>query len=62
MKKEKLNLSSLKVTSFVTNQVKGGRVFTSIIRSNSGICICPTEDCETEVACDLTDDCPIVKQ
>ena len=62
MKKEKLSLNSLHVTSFVTNEVKGGRKFTTIIGTTSGICICKSEDCETKVVCDLTDDCPIVKQ
>ena len=37
----------------------GGRKITG---SASGVCICPSEDCDTQVACDLTDNCPIVKK
>lgn len=76
MKKDKLNLNDLKVTSFVTAKIKGG-AFTDLIRTasgvcvcrtedcefktSSGICVCDSEDCETQVACDLTNDCPIIK-
>ena len=63
MKKKKLNLGDLKVQSFVTSMdeksketVQGG-ARSEIVCSASGVCICQTEDCETEIGCDVTQNC-----
>ena len=62
MKKAKLDLSKIIVTSFVTEDVKGGRKRTGPFRSHSAVCVCDSDDCETSVACDLTDDCPPIEK
>jgi hypothetical protein len=74
MKKKLLSLENLKVKSFVTSfndddglgTIKGGFEKTpytkKLVCTASGVCVCNTEVCETEVYCDVTNDCPIIKQ
>lgn len=64
MKKKKLNLNELAVKSFVTSFDNDGESHTikgGAIRTASGVCVCRTEDCETQVACDLTETCAPIK-
>lgn len=60
MKKKKLSLNDLSVKSFVTsfdenagvNTVKGGAkadYTAKILCTASGVCVCPSEDCETQI-------------
>ena len=47
-------------SSFRTTSVSFGGMrppMKSGLESHSGVCICPSEDCETQVACDLTNTC-----
>ncbi|WP_221408099.1 pinensin family lanthipeptide [Fulvivirga imtechensis] len=67
MKKNKLTLNDLSVKSFVTSfepgsndTIKGGARSLNLCTA-SGVCVCRTEDCETQVACDLTNTCPPIK-
>ena len=51
---------------FLSRQLRGGTFDMGLslpsskgtLDTASGICICETEDCETQVACDLTKTCP----
>ena len=61
MKKKKLGLEQLTVKSFVTSMddstketIQGG-ARSEIVCSASGVCICPSEDCETQISCDVTE-------
>lgn len=67
MKKKKLDLNALQVKSFVTsmendskNTIEGGAraAYTEkIVCTASGVCVCPSEVCETQLSCDVTNDC-----
>ena len=60
MKKQKLDLQQFTVKSFVTSMdeatketIQGG-ARSEVVCSASGVCICRTEDCETQISCDVT--------
>lgn len=71
MKNKKLNLNDLSVKSFITSfeedgrqTIKGGAkgAYTDrLLCTASGVCVCNSDDCETQVACDLTETCPPIK-